>query len=283
MTEEGDGFDQLRCPTDVKFLPDGRCVIADRDNERLCIYSNKGQCVKVIAKGKVKPRRLTVTKDGLIAVTDSKENIIKVYDTSGHQVASWGKKIFKNLFKSPCGIAVMSSGHYVVSDLERHTVGIYTSEGKLHSYLGYSPGKDSPKKGQSEFHSPSYIHVDTKDNIVISDSWNRSVKVYKPSGKLSFQFSKLSDDGEDLKYPNGVTTDKHGNMLIADWGSHTVSVFDCNGQFKRHLVGRNDLIHHPAGIDVAAGRLAITEFSENHSSIRVYEMAAEQKQLSSEN
>ena len=261
----------------MKFLPDGRSVIADRDNERICIHSDKGHCVKVIAKGKVKPRRLAITKDGRIAVTDSKENLIKIYDTNGHQVASWGKKIFKNLFKSPCGIAVMSNGHFVVSDLERHTVGIYSCEGKFLSYLGFTPGKDSPKKGQSEFHSPSYVHVDTKDNIIISDSWNHSVKVYTASGKLSFQFNKLSEEGGDLKYPNGVTTDKEGNILIADWGSHTVSVFDTNGHFKCHLVGRNDLLHHPAGISVSGSRLAVTEYSENHSSMRVYEIPAEQK------
>ncbi len=273
MTEDGRDVSQLRCPTDIKFLPDGRSVIADRDNERLCVYSPSGQCMRVIASGKVTPRRLAVTKDGHIAVTDSRENVIKIFDVNGHQISSWGKKLFKNLFKSPCGIAVMSNGNFVVSDLERHTVGIYTSDGRFLSYLGYAPS-DTPQKktAQAEFHSPFYLHVDKKDNIIISDSWNYSVKIYTPTGKLSTQLGKVGEDEKILKYPNGVATDNEDNILTADWGNHTVSLFNEFGDFERDVVGRNDLLYHPAGICVQNNRLAISEYSENHSSVRVFQL-----------
>ena len=176
--------------------------------------------------------------------------------------------------RSPCGIAVMSNGNFVVSDLERHTVGIYSSEGKLVQYLGESP-KQSPRRRKEslrEFHSPSYVTVDHQDRIIISDSWNHSVKVYCKTGKLLSQLDKLGDSGGEIKYPNGVATDTQGNILIADWGSHTVSLFSSSGEFQKHLVTRSDLIHHPAGIGVSGSKLAITEYSENHSSIRLYEM-----------
>ena len=168
----------------------------------------------------------------------------------------------------------MSNGNFVVSDLEKHTVGIYTSDGKFLAYLGYTP-RDFPQNHkkmacQTEFHSPSYLHVDTNDNIIISDSWNHSVKIYTPGGKLSCQFNRLSEEEGNLKYPNGVASDKQGNVLIADWGSHTVSVFSHQGEFLRYLVGRRDLLYHPAGVSVTGQHLAISEYSENHSSVRVY-------------
>ncbi len=170
----------------------------------------------------------------------------------------------------------MSNGNFVVSDLERHTVGIYSPEGKLIQYLGQSP-KQSPRKGREslrEFHSPSYVAVDNQDRIIISDSWNHSVKVYCKSGRLISQLDKLGDNGGEIKYPNRVASDDQGNILIADWGSHTVSLFTSSGEFQKHLVTRSDLIHHPAGIAVSGSKLAITEYSENHSSIGLYEMPA---------
>lgn len=265
VNTEGTACGQVNCPNDVTFLQDDVVAVSDRDNQRVQLFSAQGKFIKVIGQGKIKPRRVTRTREGHIALTDSKDNCVKIYDTTGHLVASWGKKRFKCVFKAPCGIAVNSRGQFIVSDMERHTVTIHQADGKTVKYLGGNGH-------QGDFQSPSYIFVNDKDDIFVSDNCSHHVKVFDKDGNFLSQFSKFDTEESHLKYPNGVCTDELGNIFVADWGNHLVTQFAANGDFSRHLLTRNDNLYHPAGIAVQNGYLALSEYSDNHSSVRLYRL-----------
>ena len=266
ISKEGHNLGEINCPTDISFLPDGCIAITDRDNERLQILDSKGKGLKVIAQGKIKPKRLAITADGNLAVTDIKDCCIKVFNTNGQCLSTWGKKRFKAVFKSPCGIGTLSTGKFIVSDMERHTVGLYNPDGKLIRQLGGSVSE------HSNFHSPAYIATDTNDSIYVADNWNHSVKVYDSAGEFEFQFNKLGGDTEYLEYPNGICLDEQGNIHVADWGKHTVSVFNSKGRFVRQVLSRTDGLFYPAGIAIRGKYLAVTEYSDSHSAVRLFQL-----------
>ena len=262
---EGSAPGQINCPNDVTFLDDDTVAVSDRDNQRIQLFNKQGKFLKVIGQGKIKPRRITRTLQGHIALTDSKDNCVKVFDTNGQMIATWGKKRFKSVFKAPCGIAINSCGQFIVSDMERHSVTIHQPDGKLVKYLG--------SNGQPiDFQSPSYVTVNAKDEILVSDNCSHTVKVFDKDGNYILHLSKFDSDDSHLKYPNGVCTDEVGSIFVADWGNHLVSQFEAKGSFSRHVVNRNDGLCHPAGIAVRSGCLALSEYSDTHSAIRLYRL-----------
>ena len=262
LSTEGALQGQINCPNDIAFLPNGHLVVSDRDNYRLQVFDAEGKSVSIIAEGKIKPRRIAVTRDGHIAVTDSKDNMVKVFDTQGNLVSSWGKKRFKQMFKSPCAIACTHKGQFVISDMERHTVTMHSSDGKLLRHLGGENG------GSTEFHSPSYISVNPRNNdIIVADNWTHSVKVFDEHGN----FKLHAESNDDLKYPNGIACGAEGNFFVALWGSHTLTEFSATGKYTETVLNRaGNSIYHPAGVAVHGNMLAISEYSDTHSALRFY-------------
>ena len=262
LVDEGPNLGQINCPNDICFLPNGHLVVSDRDNLRLQVFDEQGKVVRVIGEGKVKPRRIAVTRDGNVAVTDSKDNVVKVFSPNGQQISTFGKKRFKQMFKSPAGIACNSRGQFIVSDMERHTVTIHNSDGKLLRHLGGEGG------GIMEFHSPSYIAVNRHNHIIVSDNWNHTVTLFDEQG--NFLYSAECND--DLKYPNGISCSaQDGSFYVALWGSHGVAHFSKDGKFAGQVLCRGEnSIYHPAGIAVRDNVLAVSEYSDSHSAVRYY-------------
>lgn len=269
VTTEGSEPGQLNCPNDVLFLPTGELVISDRDNHRLQVLdSTTGAPLRCLGNGRISPRRIALTRDNLIAVTDSKDNLVKLFNASGQQVAVWGRKRFKPMFKAPCAIACTSHRQFIVSDMERHSVTLHATDSKLLRHLGRDSCNNGDRGGGTmEFHSPSYVTVNHRDQIIVSDNWNHSVTAFDQHGTFVFAV----EPRDTLKYPNGVTSDRHGNLYVASWGSHSVLRFGPDGKFDRELLNRSrNGIYHPAGVAVLGDKMAVTEYSDTHSALRLY-------------
>ena len=270
VSTEGCRLGEISCPNDVLFLEDGSIVVSDRDNLRLQKFSACGVPTGILAQGAIKPRRITLQQDGNIAVTDTQQNCIKVISPQGDFIRVISNKKMKHSFKCPCGISTNSKGQYIISDLEKHMVTVYNKDGK--------PSKNLQNHGttSSEFKSPSYLITDENDRLYISDNWYQSVLVFDKNYKFLFEMSTTDpEQGQHLKYPNGISVDESGDIFIADWGNHTVSMFSSDGKFIRHILTKKDHILHPAGIAVRNGLIAITEYSDNHSSIGIYRIYKE--------
>ena len=266
LSVDGSAPGQISGPNDVDFLPDGNILVCDRDNHRLQVFDKVGSFVKIIVSGTLKPRRLSVISEGHIAVTDSSDSTVKVFDQKDECIIIWGKKWYKSIFKSPCGIAINSKQQPIVSDMERHSVTVYDEEGKKIRQL------QCDGSSKTDFHSPSYVAVDCNDRIIVADNWSQSVKVFSSKGKYLFQFNKTDDDNR-LKYPNGVCSDEKGNIYVADWGNHRVTKFDSRGVFIQHVLTKEDGLHHPAGLAIAKDTIAVTAFSDLHSYVGLFKLS----------
>ncbi|KAK2169545.1 hypothetical protein LSH36_9g16032 [Paralvinella palmiformis] len=271
IDREGSRLGEISRPTDVLFLADGTILVSDKDNFRLQLIDADGTSIKSIAEGLISPRRMTLQQDGLVAITDSRECCVKLVSIDSEVAVNKpnGRKM-KQSFNCPCGIAINSKGHFIVSDLDRRNVTCYYKDRKHpKNLLSHEPS-------DVEFHSPSYLVTDRRDRIIVSDNWCQTVFVFDKAGKLEFEISNTDpEQGRHLKYPNGVCVDDADNIYVADWGNHSVSMFSSDGQFIKLVLTKRNGLSHPAGIAYHKERIAVTEYSEIHSSLALYRINRE--------
>jgi DNA-binding beta-propeller fold protein YncE len=86
--------------------------------------------------------------------------------------------------------------------------------------------------GRGELDSPTGIAVDASGNILVSDTNNRRIEKFSPTGTfLSAIGTKGSDHGQ-LGEPNGLAIDRAGNIYVAEVGSnHRVQKLAPDGTF----------------------------------------------------
>lgn len=270
---EGPNRGEISCPSDVTFLPEKNLVVSDRGNMRLQVFDTEGNLVTVIGEKKIKPFRVSTTAGGKIVVTDTKDNCVRLFNKKGHSITTLGKKLFKSgiSFKE-LGAVGATNDQYIISDLATNEVTVHGSDGKQLRHF------------DMEFKKPFYISVNN-DRILISDNLDHSVKVFDMCGNFLFQCVLPTDDESPsgspdqmstttnyLQYPSGVCGDDVGNIYVADWGSHTVSLFDSTGTFIKHLVTKEHGLYQPAGVAVSGDYLAVSSYSESQSCVVMYRL-----------
>lgn len=249
-------------PCDVTWY-ENRLIIVDYDtasNSKLRVFDVAARKeLGILGTSDVKPLGVCVTRDGNIAVTDSKEKKVKILSSEGLLIDSWGK----GHFGWPYGITVDSRGHFIVSDAFSDTVGIYSSDGKLKVSVGNK---------NITLRNPYHVTVDKNDNVVVCDSGNNCVKVFDiSSGRLMASMRRtISSTGgprksTKLRSPKGVCTDhRAGHILVADEFSR-VCMFDTQFEYVRNLLTEQDHIKFPEALDINKyGQLAVTEWSPSN-------------------
>ncbi|KAK2190861.1 hypothetical protein NP493_66g05040 [Ridgeia piscesae] len=255
-------------PSSVAFLQDGNIVVAECEN-RLQIFNQSGQSVKIIGWGKVKPESVTVSREGHIAITDKQERCVKVFGIDGECRAVWGK----GLFGMPASVAAAPHGNYVVTDIDRHHVTVHNADGTLLTQFG------SWGTGDYQFNDPRYVAVDHNENIIISDSGNLCIKVFDKSGVFVRKFQLARGNQGQLCRPQGVAVDEDGNILVADRDNHRICAFNNSGVFLMNVLTKLDGIRHPSHITMdSAGMLAVVEShngfltKDPHHAVKLYKI-----------
>eukprot|EP00058_Branchiostoma_floridae_P013661 XP_002599149.1 hypothetical protein BRAFLDRAFT_81816 [Branchiostoma floridae] len=98
------------------------------------------------------------------------------------------------------------------------------------------------------------VAIDTKkNNILITQStgdWpqrNGEVQVFRPDGKLV----RVVGQQQGMKYPQHITVDEEGSILVSDYDNHCIYVFNDDGQFLFKFGGEGSVegqLKHPRGI-----------------------------------
>jgi len=79
------------------------------------VFDNTGQSKRVIGWGRIKPQCVVVTPEGHVACTDKKDRTVKFFTEDGLLMGGWEDAAFG----VPSGLALMSNGLFVVTDVER--------------------------------------------------------------------------------------------------------------------------------------------------------------------
>ena len=211
----------------------GRIFIADRDNNRIQIFSRNGDYLSSITNDYFynskltndvkRPRGICVYQDKLF-VTD--EHRVSVYELNGVLIKRKGSEgDGEGEFKIPFGLDVsMVNDNIYVCDYNNHRVQIFTEDLSFHSMLGIGVIK-----------SPLAVKI-TKDNIFVLDESDPCLFVFTSDHML---INRLITRGENkqTQYPADFTIDKGNNILISDLNNQCVLVFSSKGD-KIQEIGR---------------------------------------------
>lgn len=200
-----------------------------------------------------------------MAVTDHKDRTVKFFTPDGETALSWSN----NMFDWPDGIAINSRGQYLVTDWSRGHVTTHDADGLcIRSFS--TVGTQSADKS-----CPMYLTIDQMNRILITDSFDCSVKVFDSSGKMLLTFG---NEGT-IKEPRGICTDMQNNIIVADWGANCLSCFSSDGLFIEQILSSEGdaTVQHPWGVATNHnGLLLVTEqnISKKDPKLKMFKICA---------
>lgn len=204
------------------------------------------------------PRGITTDASGNFYVVDTANMRVQKFDRTGKFLATIGNGVGNgdgqfNPFSSdavgtgPGGIAVDKSGNIYVADTWNHRVQKFDPNGKFLAKWGDfinlgDPSAASDPARDSKFFGPRGIAIGPDGNVYVTDTGNKRVSIFDPTGKFIRQISSgmspskvspnypFSQPGE-MNEPIGIAVDGSGNVYVADSKNKRIQKFDPAGNF----------------------------------------------------
>ena len=167
--------------------------------------------------------KIAVTDDGNFIISDTWNNRLQIYTEEGQHV----KNIELNYF--PEGVSYRNGSIYLTSRYTKQ-VNILTLDGtQIHAF-------DIDNLDRTDI-----AVTETGDIVVVGFNSSISassgeVRIYSVNGDdvwLKATFGRGWNDSVNLVYPRAVTLDRHGHIIVADYGRNRVNVMNPSGQLVR--------------------------------------------------
>lgn len=241
--------------TDVSYIGNGKVLVTDMNNSRLCILCKGCRPWYVNQLHEIKePVSSALTSDGHIVVTSLQSHSVYVVSLDVGIIQSFGE----DMLRGPSGVAVASNGNFVITDTISASVSIHKPDGTFVKYLG----------DLNTFVRPRYVTVNQQDDIIISDAGDNLIKVFNNNGIFLRSFGH-----EELKCPYGVVCDSSNNIIVADHYNNRISVFSRNGVFLNTILEFGHGIARPQGIALTPNyELVVTMGAMKANAIKVYNL-----------
>ncbi|KAJ8408726.1 hypothetical protein AAFF_G00253610 [Aldrovandia affinis] len=262
-------------PVSLCVTPQGEVLVADRGNYRIQIFNRKGfqREIRRSPGGgldsfvlsflgaelpSLLPLSVAITPQGLIGVTDSHDNSVKVYTADGHCVACHRSQLVK-----PWGIAATPEGRFVVSDVEGGklwSLAVERSAGVVNCSRLCSAVR--PKfvacgpSGVVYFTQGLGLSIESRPNEHHLEG-GFSIGSVGADGQLGRQLSHFFAESEDFRCVTGMCVDAAGDLLVTDSGRREVLRFPHEGGFS---VLVRDGLTCPVGVAVTQkGQLLVLD------------------------
>jgi DNA-binding beta-propeller fold protein YncE len=142
---------------------------------------------------------------------DSGNNRLQVFTPDGKFVAKFGKAgAGDGEFNQPWGITLDQAGNIYVADWKNHRVQKLSPEGEFLMKIGEYGKVPAPPDAYAVTYLGPYL--------------SRTLPADYPKAGL-------------LNHPTDVAVDSDGDIYIADWGNHRISIFDSQGRPLTNLMG----------------------------------------------
>jgi DNA-binding beta-propeller fold protein YncE len=185
-----------------------------------------------------RPVGLALDAEDRLYVVEQQKKGISVFDRQGKKLAF----ITDPSIERPAGIAIdRSRGKIYLADTshtrsEKHTVKIFNMSGELIGTIGGERGE-----GPGQFLFPTYLAVDGRGNLYVTDTLNSRVQMFDSGGKYMRSFGQRGNAWGMFDKPKGVALDSFGNVYIADSGWSNVQIFNQKGQVLLFFGGRGPI------------------------------------------
>lgn len=231
---------QIRCEPSVSTmrgiatLPNGDIIFTDAFCLRV-INPTTGQLVRTIGcygngPGEFTlPLGLAVNQSGTIFVSDSTNNRIQKFSSSGRFQLVFGVQGRGGSLSSPEGISLLGDDKIYVADQGNNRIQVFSQKNGRHSA---SFGRKGRSPGQ--FMEPRDVAVDHKNHrILVSDTGNARIQALSLDGKPLFHFG--IEASVRLNFPYFLAVDENGFIVVTETRAQLVTILTPQGSFVRYL------------------------------------------------
>jgi serine/threonine protein kinase len=199
-------------------------LIADTQNSRVQILDKQGHCLlQIVDEGMKAPCSVATDENGFIYVLDALDAQIRVFDSQGALIQSFGGKgNSPGKMTSAFGLALFNQLLYV-TDPDGHRIHVFDLQGMIQAVI-------SSDSGLGEFKSPSGI-CSGPNGVYILDHGLSQVRVLDQAHKQILCFGKRGAGKGDFSIPKGIAVDTSGNIYVTEVLSHRIQVFDAQGEW----------------------------------------------------
>jgi len=147
-------------------------------------------------------------------------------------------------FNQPSDVVKDSNGNLFVTDVSNNAIRKITPSGIVSTFAGGSEGSANGLGTAAQFLSPSYIAIDTNDNLYVSDKGNHMIRKITPDGLVSTLAGSIYSGNTDgtgtsaqFLFPKGLTLDSVGNVYVADYGNNKIRKITPSGIVTTYFSG----------------------------------------------
>lgn len=189
------------------------------------------------------PQGLTIDSSGNIFVADTGNRrirkitpagVVSNFAGSGAQGSIDGPANSAT-FNQPQGLAFDSSGNLYVTD--NHKIRKITPTGDVSTFAGSTSGyTDGTNAIYAQFSVPTSVAIDSTDNVYVADSGNHRIRKITQAGVVTTiagsgirGFANGAGTSARFNYPDGITIDRTGNILVTENSNHKIRKVTTSG------------------------------------------------------
>jgi DNA-binding beta-propeller fold protein YncE len=237
-------------PTGIAVSEDGnRVYVADNLQNAVFIFDFDKKAFSKI-EGIAAPVGVALDAQENVYVVASPVKQVFKFDRTGKRLGEFTDPSLER----PTGLAIDKENKRIyVADTgtgksTQNSVKIFDLEGKLTGQID----KDTAGVGAA-FVFPTYVAVDAKGSLYVTDTFNGRVQQFDVNGKFLRTFGALGDAWGNFDKPKGVAIDNFGNLYVVDTGWSNVQIFNPSGQVLLFFGGRGTtpgLLGNPSAIAI---------------------------------
>jgi DNA-binding beta-propeller fold protein YncE len=267
-------------PMGVAVSDDGqRLYIADYGGGRVLVADFAAKSVTAFAPDEPMKRPFGVALDEKenVYVSDAASSLVRVYTRGGARLRELGA----GELERPTGLALDRERRLLyVSDTssrksQQHRVRAFSLDDATVRDVGARAGEPTKGDGDGRFYFPTYLALDARGNLYVSDSMNFRIQVFAPDGSFVRKFGENGDGPGTFSRLKGLAFDSFGNLYAVDGGHSNVQIFNAEFQPLMWFGGYAKKIEYfdvPSGIAIDRKRNRIYVCNEFVSRINVYDL-----------
>ena len=218
--------------TCLALSPEGNIAAVDESTKSIHIFTSKGRLLQMVGKGKGEGpgqfkewmRGIAYSSHGTLAVADSDNHRIQLFDANGHFIHSFGQDILKD----PRGLTFNEKDELLVID--QSSICYFNLHGK---FLKRLDEKKIPSMEGTSMTGPQenwqQIQVGPDGLLYITDKHRSCIWVLNEKGERLHEIGSYGRRTGLIVRPHDLAITKEGHIVISN--HHKISIFKTDGTY----------------------------------------------------